>query len=63
MIHINILVKNADGQNRLGTVENIVTGNEHISEKCPLEKGENTSRNTVKKIKILNKNKETIPGF
>ena len=34
VIHINILVKNADGQNRLGTVENIVTGDEHIREKC-----------------------------
>ena len=28
-----IHIKNADGQSRLGTVENIVTGNEHIREK------------------------------
>ena len=34
VIHINILVKNANGQNRLGTVENVVTGNEHIRKKC-----------------------------
>ena len=30
LIYINILVKIADGQSRLGTVENIVTVNEHI---------------------------------
>ena len=34
VIHNYILVKNADGQNRLGTVENVVTGDEHIREKC-----------------------------
>ena len=33
VIHINILVKIADGQSRLGTLENIVTGDEHIREK------------------------------
>jgi hypothetical protein len=31
---IHVLVKNTDGKNMLGTVENVVTGNEQILIKC-----------------------------
>ena len=31
---IHVLVKNTDGKNMLGTLENDVTGNEHILIKC-----------------------------
>ena len=30
----HVLVKNTDGKNMLGTVENVVTGDEHILIKC-----------------------------
>ena len=41
VIHINVLVKKADGQSRLGTIEKVVTDDEHIHKKC-LRKGVKT---------------------